>query len=69
MRDLLSPGQFDFAPQAALVYGTQAGDDGVRRFTKEFARQSETGWIVPPGDVDALAQALDQALSRRKELR
>jgi glycosyltransferase involved in cell wall biosynthesis len=28
-------------------------------------RPGETGWLVPPGDADALARALSEALSAR----
>jgi glycosyltransferase involved in cell wall biosynthesis len=27
-----------------------------------------TGWLVPPGDADALATAIDEAVSRRDSL-
>ena len=33
-----------------------------------MVRPGETGWIVPSGDVDAIAAALEQALCKRKEL-
>jgi glycosyltransferase involved in cell wall biosynthesis len=35
---------------------------------KECVRPGETGWIVPSGDADAIAAALEQALCKRKEL-
>jgi alpha-maltose-1-phosphate synthase len=35
---------------------------------KEFVSPQETGWIVPAGDVDALAGSLEQALARRADL-
>ena len=34
----------------------------------ECVRQGQTGWLVPAGDVEALAAALEQALLRRGEL-
>ena len=34
----------------------------------EALRQGQSGWLVPAGDVDALAAALEQALLRREEL-
>ncbi len=35
----------------------------------EYVVEGQTGWIVPPGDVDALAQALADALSDPERLR
>jgi glycosyltransferase involved in cell wall biosynthesis len=35
---------------------------------KECVRPGDTGWIVPSGNVDALAAALQDAMDRRKEL-
>ncbi|MGC2659302.1 MAG: glycosyltransferase family 4 protein [Bryobacteraceae bacterium] len=35
----------------------------------EWIKQGETGWIVPPGDEDALASAIADAYSRRSELK
>ena len=34
----------------------------------ELIRRGESGWILPAGDVDALAAALDDAFARRNEL-
>lgn len=34
---------------------------------RETVLEGETGWVVPPGDADALADALDQALSLTPE--
>jgi glycosyltransferase involved in cell wall biosynthesis len=34
----------------------------------ECVRPNETGWVVPPADVDALAGAFEQALIRREDL-
>lgn len=34
----------------------------------ECVRPGESGWVVPAGDAEALAAALEQALGRRKEL-
>ncbi len=41
-----------------------ASDHGGAR---ETVIPGETGWLVPPGDADALAQAIDQALSLRED--
>jgi len=35
---------------------------------KEYVRPGENGWIVPPGDVPALAAALAEAIERRNQL-
>jgi glycosyltransferase involved in cell wall biosynthesis len=35
----------------------------------EWVRPGETGWVVPETDVEALAAALEEALSRRPQLR
>jgi glycosyltransferase involved in cell wall biosynthesis len=34
----------------------------------ECVRPGQTGWVIPPGDVEALAMALQQALARRGDL-
>jgi glycosyltransferase involved in cell wall biosynthesis len=34
----------------------------------EWVRNGETGWVVPAGNVDALAGAIEQALRKRPEL-
>ena len=34
----------------------------------ECVRHGESGWVIPPGDVHALASALEDALKRRAEL-
>lgn len=34
----------------------------------EGVRQGETGWVIPAADEQALAQALEEALDRRKDL-
>jgi glycosyltransferase involved in cell wall biosynthesis len=35
----------------------------------DFLEDGKTGYLVPPGDVDELAQAMARAASRREELR
>ena len=37
--------------------------------TPEVLRDGETGWLVPPGEPGALADALEQALTRPGEAR
>ena len=57
----------------ALLEAMAAG--GVRAVpqavggTPEVLRDGETGWLVPPGSPGALADALEQALTRRGEAR
>jgi UDP-glucose:(heptosyl)LPS alpha-1,3-glucosyltransferase len=35
----------------------------------EWLREGESGWIVPAGEIDPLAAALEEALRRRSALR
>jgi glycosyltransferase involved in cell wall biosynthesis len=44
-----------------VIVTTEAG-------ASECVRPGQTGWLVPAGDVQALAAALEEALLRRQEL-
>jgi glycosyltransferase involved in cell wall biosynthesis len=44
-----------------VIVTTEAG-------ASECVRDGQTGWLVPAGDVQALAAALEEALDRRQEL-
>ena len=58
----LRPEAFGRVPAEAQAMGRQAiaADHGGAR---ETVRHGETGWLVPPGDADALAHAIRQALA------
>ncbi len=36
--------------------------------TRELIQQSQTGWLVPPEDINALSGALDDIISGRRNL-
>ena len=58
----LRPEAFGRVPAEAQAMGRRAiaADHGGAR---ETVRHGETGWLVPPGDADALAHAIRQALA------
>jgi glycosyltransferase involved in cell wall biosynthesis len=56
----------------ALVEGLACGLPAIvtrEAGAAECVRPRESGWVVPAGQVEALASALDEALRRRKDLR
>ena len=54
---------FDGSAQAVPVIASDTG--GLRPYVKP----GETGWLVPPGDADALAAAIERANGAPQELR
>jgi glycosyltransferase involved in cell wall biosynthesis len=62
------PGTGGLAVQQAMAHGLPVvvaeGDGSQRDLVKE-----QNGWLVPPGDLDALAAAIGQALSDPARLR